>query len=130
MDRLGGPRPARKVPRRRRSVVWLIAALLGAGVSAVIGASPAQAATCTNWRSQTITGDVSKVTFSFSNNCSDGLSHITGTVYDTKCDSRQAKAVIVVMRVPLIGAAYEMWSKTAQVDGGCGNNSTFIGSGP
>jgi hypothetical protein len=79
-------------------------------VISLAGATAAQAATCTSWRSQTVTGDVSKVTYQFSNHCSDGLAHVTGTVYDTKCDARQAQALISVDTQPLIGGAYFDWS--------------------
>jgi hypothetical protein len=99
-----------------------VVALAAAASLAVTG--PAQAYTCSGGRSITVTGDVSKVSVTFYPECSDNLSHWSGTLYDTKCDGRSARAVLVANQA----YGYWQWAHGYNAGNGCGTSSTFRGS--
>ena len=74
--------------RRWAALVGLTAAAT-AGV-AVSTASPAMAYTC-NWSYVYLDDGSSSASVNVGRNCSDGRSHIYGTVWDDKCDGRRAE---------------------------------------
>jgi hypothetical protein len=120
--RMGRARPR---ARARLAVGAVAASMLLSGAAVAAGSIPAQAASCATVHAGTLIGDVSKVSFVFNTNCSDGLMHLTGTLYDTKCDSREAKVAFDLYTVQQVGGTIYDWEVTAHNDNGCGNYSTF-----
>jgi hypothetical protein len=96
-----------------------------------IAAAPAQAYTCSGTRHVRVNGDVSQLDYYFSPSCSDGRSHIWGTIYDVACDSRQAYGFMSIQHQELPHSPwYAVWNTEVHADNGCGTSSTFSRSGP
>lgn len=117
-------------PHRGRFAVALIVILLAAALAGIGTASPAYAYTC-SWRSATYThpDGVAKVSFRFGPSCSDGRSHIEGTIYDTLCDGRTAVVEFDGQRYRTqLPVGWEHFlDLTYRASNGCGSNSTFSG---
>jgi hypothetical protein len=107
------------------AATFILPAVVAVGVAA-----PAQAYSCSSWSYVSMSSGVSELDYNFAPRCSDGQSHVYGTVYDTSCDGRQAQGFMQVETVPEIGSPWQVWLKSAAVDNGCGNYTTFTGSGP
>jgi hypothetical protein len=103
--------------------------VLFSGMALALSTSAAQAYSCSGIQSGTVVSSVSEVSFNIHTGCSDKLFHITGTVYDTSCDAREAFASFDAYTVPEVGGTYFDWEKTAKADNGCGTNGTFSVSG-
>ena len=127
----------REVFRRRfwphghahRVLSAMVASVILSGAAIAAGTPAAQAASCSSLRAGTVVSSVSQVSYKFSTGCSDGLVHITGSVYDVKCDGREAFASFDTYTVPQSGGTFFDWEKTAHADNGCGSSGTFNLSG-
>jgi hypothetical protein len=116
---------------RRRAAIRVGVAMLLLSAAMVLGqAAPAQAYTCSRWYHVRVDSGVSVLDFNFSPQCSDGLSHINGTLYDTACDARQAQGFIAVEGLLVPGGYGSQWNVQAHVDNGCGTSNTISRSGP
>jgi hypothetical protein len=112
--------------RRALSGASLAAVTLGSTLFLVAG--PAQALTCVHSISHAITNStgVSHATFTISYGCSDKKIHMSGTIYDDKCDSRAGQIDFYGGFVP--GFADPDWTYTGKAGNGCHTHSTFSGS--
>jgi hypothetical protein len=124
-------RPPRSGPRLRahRVLSALAASVLFSGMALVLSTSAAQAYSCSGIQSGTVVSSVSEVSFNIHTGCNDKLFHITGTVYDTSCDGREAFGSFDAYTVPEVGGTYFDWERTAHADNGCGTSGTFSVSG-
>ena len=104
----------------------MVAVTLGGTLFLAVG--QAQAVTCTHSASHTITNStgVSHATFTISYGCSDGDVHMSGTIYDDKCDARAGIIQFEGGYVP--GLLDAEWEYTAKAGNGCGTHSTFSGA--
>lgn len=110
---------ARGVAHRR--LLTLLAALLLAGAICVSGASEAQAYTC-SWRNTSLNDGSASASISFGRNCSDGLSHVSGTVRDISCDGRSAR---LLLRFFNGGNVFPYRAEEPSATNGCGTSATF-----
>jgi hypothetical protein len=111
-----------------RTVSILMATMLSVCLLQVV-AGPAQAYTCNQSVSRTEThryGGVAKVTINFKADCSDGLTHWDGVLYDTLCDARAARVGLISPWTPIPGSPAFEWGATN--GNGCGTSSSFGGS--
>jgi hypothetical protein len=108
---------------KRSRLVSVVVVLAVLTASMLFVAGPAQAYTCSTSRSLTVTGDVSKTTITFYPHCSDGKSHWSGTLWDTKCDGRSARVVLVANQQYGVW----QWDHGYNAGNGCGTYSTYSG---
>jgi hypothetical protein len=118
---------------RKRLMTGVTAVVLTLGlapVAVVAAASPAAAAgRCyqSSGGNKTLTGDASRVVYSYS--CSSSGVKVSGTVYDTSCDSRTGYASVTVKDYLTGGIYTNLWSKTAKAANGCNTYGEFNYSG-
>jgi hypothetical protein len=114
MTRTSWPRVAR----------GLTVVILAAAASLSVGGGTAQAYTCSGGKTITVTGDVSKATVTFYPECSDNRAHWSGRVWDTGCDKRAARVVLIANEA----YGYWQWDHAYTSGNGCGSSATFSGS--
>ena len=112
---------------RKLSRVLLIATIATSAL--VVDVAPAHAYTCGyNDAGGYISHSEVALSFSFEEHCSDGLARVTGTIYDTRRDGRNALTIFRVYR-RASDVSYS-WSRTAKAQNGCGTSATYTFSGP
>jgi hypothetical protein len=105
-------------------LVGAVAVLAMVATAMLAAAGPAQAYTCSGGRTISVVGDVSRTTITFYPHCSDGRSHWNGTVWDTRCDGRAARVVLVANQA----YGYWQWDHGYNAGNGCGSSATYSGS--
>lgn len=124
---LGRPPFGRRLGPR---LVVLAAALLLAQFTALTGAAPAQAATCTSRvhegsvMDQQVTATV-RAGYDFAPACSDGTARVWGYVTDPLCDGRAAQLRWWIYDKLSNGTYSLRDSRLVVADNGCGSTSTF-----
>jgi hypothetical protein len=107
--------------RARRSVAVLLATAAAAGLG-IASAGEASAYTCPSSSTRTISDGSAGMTITVKRFCSDGLSHITGTIRDEKCDGRSAYGQIRFYNGDNVVWYRREWPESTN---GCGNSATF-----
>jgi hypothetical protein len=109
--------------------VILLAGCLLALAGTLVGAAPAQAATCTARVHESSVQDsqspLVRVSYDFAPECSDGNAKVWGTVYDMACDGRAAQFRYWIYNRNSNGTYSQIASGFADTDNGCGTSSTF-----
>jgi len=115
----------------------MLALAVLSGGAVALGGTAAQAAsyTCVHSKSITVynTGGVSHVVMTAHWQCSDGNFHASGTLYDDKCDAREAHLVMTANGVLLPDGQddfYDQWEYQAWAGNGCGTHSSFTVTRP
>jgi hypothetical protein len=107
----------------RRAARSILSALAVGGLALaaqVTATTPAQAYTCSGGQSVNIDAGVASASLTFYPRCSDGRSHWSGVIRDTRCDARSGK-IMLTSWAWVGGHAY-------QANNGCGTSSSFSGS--
>jgi hypothetical protein len=107
--------------RVARTLALAAASASTALVGVVVTAESAQAYTC-SWSSAYIDDGSASMSIRVGRYCSDGLSHVTGTIWDDKCDGRGARSEIRFYNGDNLVWYRREWP---QASNGCGTSSTF-----
>jgi hypothetical protein len=107
-------------------VVRTVAVAAVSATTALVGiaatAGGAQAYSCSTSNTRYISDGSAGMTITVARFCSDGLSHVTGTMYDEKCDARSSYGTI-----RFYNGDNTVWYRREfpEATNGCGTSSSF-----
>jgi hypothetical protein len=115
-----------KSVRLRWRAALATAAIVVASGASVLVATPAHAASCSDWHLTSLDAGPAAASVWISDNCSDDRIHLDGTVWDQACDSRSARLILRFFEDGDLNGRFWLYrTENVYANGGCNTSVSY-----